>query len=118
MAFDDHVYKLETERYIVIPKSAPHHYGSDEKKLWTIYWIHFRGASAEYMCKNMHKPCTLTDAINSRKFERIALFEELHNALDGAPDLQISNTHQSYCSIFLPLSPISAHSGIYVATMQ
>lgn len=88
VAFDNHVYKLEAEQYIVVPKGVPHYYGSDEEKPWTIYWVCFRGTNAEYMCRDMYKPCTITEAHDSRKADRIALFEELHNTLNGAPDLR------------------------------
>lgn len=97
VSFGDNVYKLEAEQYIVIPKGVPHYYGSDEEKPWTIYWVHFRGENADYMCRNMYKPCKITDANDSRKADRIALFEELYNTLNGAPSLQ----HLEYSSILL-----------------
>ncbi len=97
VSFDKQVYKLEAQQYIVIPKGAPHYYYSDAKDPWTIYWIHFRGTNAEYISRSMHQPCTVSETNDSRKAYRIAIFEELHNTLDGTPDLQ----HLEYSSALL-----------------
>lgn len=73
---------LTKDEFIVIPKSTPHAYGSDEKSPWSIYWIHFDGSKAAFLSQGLCIPSGITPADDSRIAERIDLFEEIFALLN------------------------------------
>jgi len=73
--------KMDTNQVIILPKNNAHAYGSNEKKPWTIYWIHFDGNNAEFFASSLDKPMTICSDNNSRIEERIRLFDEIFETL-------------------------------------
>lgn len=41
--------ELNPNSFTIIPPHVPHHYRSSEKDPWSIYWVHFKGATAELL---------------------------------------------------------------------
>lgn len=77
--------ELEVERgqFIIIPANITHKYGSQEQDPWSIYWLHFKGTSAEHFAQILSKQNT--QYINSIKFsdERIRLFDNIYKTLEN-----------------------------------
>jgi len=69
-------------QYFILPAGISHTYGSDEKKPWTIYWIHFKGKLASIFAKNLNHPIEIRPGIHSRISDRISLFEEIFRTLE------------------------------------
>ncbi len=40
-------YKIEAGDFFIVPKKTVHQYKADVKNPWTIYWMHFRGTTAD-----------------------------------------------------------------------
>ena len=74
-------YKIEPGDFFVIPIKTPHSYIADEFSPWTIYWIHFKGQTAENIVSSMEKRLGLKGFIqhNERALE---LFNEIYNQLE------------------------------------
>lgn len=75
-------YAVGANQYFILPACRPHAYGADEKKPWTIYWIHFGGSLASVYCT--HPICRLTEVkpgMHSRISYRTELFEEIFRML-------------------------------------
>lgn len=68
--------------YFIIPSNTPHHYKTDEKNPWTIYWCHFKGEQADAIVQK------LVDRAGSFKYnidfleERISIFDQLYLNLE------------------------------------
>lgn len=68
--------------YFIIPSNMPHHYKTDEKNPWTIYWCHFKGEQADAIVQK------LIDRAGSFKYnidflgERISIFDQLYSNLE------------------------------------
>lgn len=72
-------YEVEKDQYILIPPHVPYAFGADEKKPWTIYWLHFRGDVSYRFLPSHPLPQTITAGENSRLQDRIQLFEEIYS---------------------------------------
>jgi AraC-like DNA-binding protein len=46
-------YAIVPGDYFIIPSNVPHHYKSDEKAPWTIYWCHFKGEQADAIVQSI-----------------------------------------------------------------
>jgi len=68
--------------FFVIPSNVPHHYKTDEKNPWTIYWCHFKGDQADALVQR------IIDRAGSFKYsvdfleERISIFDQLYLNLE------------------------------------
>lgn len=75
-------FKLGPGDFIFLPAKTKHHYQSDEKNPWSIYWIHFSGSTADEILKTMvfhqgsHKGSV---EIGTR---RVSLFDEIYGNLE------------------------------------
>ncbi|MEG1580392.1 MAG: AraC family transcriptional regulator [Bacteroidaceae bacterium] len=78
----DETFEVKANEYFILPAGVPHAYASDEKELWTIYWIHFKGKLASYFAKQCLSPQTVTPNVHSRISNRIDLFEEIFRTLE------------------------------------
>lgn len=77
----EHEYKVNANQYFIIPSGTPHAYGSDDDDPWTIYWIHFKGESAQYYASDAFEPMNIRPGVHSRISNRMVLFEEIFNTL-------------------------------------
>lgn len=73
--------KIGTNQFVILPKKVAHAYGSEPKKIWTIYWIHFDGEAASFLAEGLNKPTTINPENDSRIQERLLLFEEIFSIL-------------------------------------
>ncbi len=73
---------LYENNYYIIPPDTPHKYASDHNNPWSIYWIHFKGKSANHFVLPYNYPRILTNDTNTRLEDRIRLFEEIYYTLE------------------------------------
>ncbi|WP_300598873.1 helix-turn-helix domain-containing protein [Niabella sp.] len=50
-----HRYTVKPNDFFIIPAGAAHHYGADSKDPWSIYWLHFSGADADFYYRFLTK---------------------------------------------------------------
>ncbi len=80
--------KVNSNQLFILPKNCAHAYGSNSKRPWTIFWIHFDGKDAEYFANGMDKPITIGSDKDSRINDRIRVFEEIFTSLKNGYSLQ------------------------------
>lgn len=75
-------FKLAPGDFIFLPAKTKHHYQSDEKNPWSIYWIHFSGNTSSEILKTM----LLHQASYKGSVEigtrRASLFDEIYGNLE------------------------------------
>jgi AraC-like DNA-binding protein len=82
-------YHIGAGQLFVLPKSVPHKYGAEPTSPWTIYWIHFIGKNADFFYERLR--CisqTMLWNEDTRFADRVALFEELINVIEGYKDYE------------------------------
>lgn len=89
--------EVSKNQYMIIPGGAPHKYGANYKDPWTIYWVHFAGKNAEHFILPYDYPRELSESVNSRFEDRIALFEEIYYSLEE----DFSDQNLEYSSVLL-----------------
>ncbi len=67
---------VSPNHFIIIPKKTPHTYGSNERKPWSIYWMHFDGAAAadlfaRYNVKGARAMPVPYESVIIKKFDQI-----------------------------------------------
>lgn len=72
---------VKANQVLILPKGCAHSYGCKSTHPWTIYWIHFDGAQAEFFAEGFDKPLQIEPEKNSRIEERLKLFEEIFSTL-------------------------------------
>lgn len=77
--------EMEVQRgqYIIIPAEMTHSYGSDENDPWSIYWLHFKGTSADHFAGLLSRQ--YAQFCNTIHFsdERIRLFDGMYSTLES-----------------------------------
>ena len=68
--------------YFIIPSSVPHHYKTDEKNPWTIYWCHFKGEQADAIVQQIINKATSFKCSVDFLEERINIFDQLYLNLE------------------------------------
>lgn len=68
---------IKPDTLVVIPKGVPHTYGSDDKKPWSIFWVHFLGTNAQhYFSTSLADDFSLS--VSMEKLSRVkSLFVEI-----------------------------------------
>jgi len=85
----DHTFEVLPNQYFVLPAKMPHTYWADENDPWSIYWIHFSGALAQYYIKSAPDgPSNVKPALSSRISDRNHLFEEIFLTLSDSHALE------------------------------
>lgn len=49
ISVDGEEFTLTANTYFILRKNTPHRYGSSSKEPWSIYWLHFTGATADLL---------------------------------------------------------------------
>lgn len=81
---DGEEHRVEADQYFILPAGRPHIYASDDRRPWTIYWVHFMGEHAGVYAEGALLPHDVKPGITSRISERGQLFEEIFATLsDG-----------------------------------
>ncbi|MES2112359.1 MAG: AraC family transcriptional regulator [Bacteroidota bacterium] len=68
---------LSASQFIVIPAGTPHRYAANANKPWTIYWMHFRGDSADAMVAELLKNAEQSTGEVSFNETRVKVFENI-----------------------------------------
>ena len=78
---DRHV-TLSASQFMLIPAGTPHRYAADANKPWTIYWVHFRGDSANEIVASTLKNTEQLSKDVSYTETRIRVFENICTNLE------------------------------------
>jgi AraC-like DNA-binding protein len=73
---------LSPAQFIAIPANTPHRYSADEKRPWTIYWIHFKGETAGFIGNLIMKNSEDYKPQLAFSEDRIKLFDEIYLSLE------------------------------------
>lgn len=95
---DNQIQKVSANQVFILPKGKTHCYGSENKKPWTIYWIHFDGEKAGFFAEGFDKPLLVLPEKDSRIEDRFKLFEEIFSTLKNG--YSKSNLDFSNISLF------------------
>lgn len=109
---DHQIQKVLANQVFILPKAKTHSYGSNNKKPWTIYWIHFDGEKAGYFAEGLDKPLLVLPEKDSRIEDRFKLFEEIFSTLKNG--YSKSNLDFSIISLFYFLGSLK-YLGAYRA---
>jgi AraC-like DNA-binding protein len=74
-------YLVEPGEFIIIPMKTAHMYEADQEMPWTIYWIHFKGATSSQIVSTMEKKNGLKGFVHYGK-KNLELFNEIYNQLE------------------------------------
>ena len=68
-------HELKAGQSFIIPAGAPHTYGADGDRPWSLYWVHFKGELAPYFAEGCDRVCSMADPDPDRNTGRTTLFE-------------------------------------------
>lgn len=80
---DDQEYDVKSGQYFVVPAETAHQYGSNEADPWSIYWLHFKGVSANDYTEQLTKNKTQFVASVNFSEERMRLFNFMYTTLEN-----------------------------------
>ena len=75
--------EIKQGQYFIIPANMAHKYGSDESNSWSIYWLHFKGCSADHFTHLLSKQKTQFSGNVNFSDERIRLFNNMYATLEN-----------------------------------
>lgn len=105
----DKHYSVSENQFFFLPAEASHQYGSSEENPWYIYWAHFKGKKANIISHQLEGLHSINIDTNSRINDRIALFDELQNILEGEITEEVVNyanlSFNHLLSTFLYIKP-------------
>lgn len=70
-------------QFVIIPASTTHRYGSDESDPWSIYWLHFKGSSANHFVQLLSRQFTQFSKTIHFSDERVRLFDTIYATLEA-----------------------------------
>jgi AraC family transcriptional regulator, arabinose operon regulatory protein len=75
-------HKIHPGELLVIPPGTPHRYGADEKRPWTIYWVHIKGDNNSLLLSEIGITAAKPVLCLGQEPELLALFEELLDVVE------------------------------------
>lgn len=75
-------YEISPGHFFIVPAGKYNCYAADEKKPWSIYWIHFKGPTADAFVKAFYKKSDSWQGSISYNESRVRLFEEMYRRLE------------------------------------
>lgn len=75
-------YSIKAGDFFIIPKHTAHNYASDEKSPWTIYWVHFKGNTADAIVALTQNQLEGHKGFVHYNEARINLFNNIYNQLE------------------------------------
>lgn len=94
-------YSLKKDNYIILPANTPYSFGANNENPWTIYFMHFRGESANYYHCNSYSPQSIMPEDNSRLQDRLQLFEEIYQCFSRAYTIEYMRYTSACLGLFL-----------------
>lgn len=79
-------HEVKAGQYFILPAGLPHSYGSSSGNPWHIYWAHFIGTKAAAIYESLKGLHTLRPDENTRRTDRIHMFDELLNLMERKTD--------------------------------
>ncbi len=79
-------FEVGKQQFFILPANKAHCYWSDENDPWSIYWVHFRGSNAPAISLSRQGVFSIEEAPNSRKKDRMDLFDEILNIMEKRSD--------------------------------
>lgn len=90
-------YTVEQGEYIIVPAKQPHLYEADESNPWTIFWVHFKGPSADAIVSLFRKKNGSFKGFIGHNEQPLSLFNEIYNQLErGYSDDNLIYSNMSF----------------------
>jgi AraC-like DNA-binding protein/mannose-6-phosphate isomerase-like protein (cupin superfamily) len=77
-----HKYSIEAGEFFIVPPKTAHTYAADEIVPWTIYWIHFKGKTADAINELLRQKYNGHKGFKQYDEKTIRLFNEMYNQLE------------------------------------
>jgi len=93
LTIDNTEYKIGSGDFFTIPMKTKHTYAADEKKPWTIFWIHFKGTSSDQIVSCFRKQNRWKGFVQASE-KSIELFNEMYKQLErgyGSDSMMYAN---------------------------
>lgn len=74
-------YSIEAGEFFIVPAKTAHKYAADETNPWTIYWIHFKGKTADAISELFVQKYNGHKGFKHYNEMTIQLFNEIYNQL-------------------------------------
>jgi AraC-like DNA-binding protein/uncharacterized RmlC-like cupin family protein len=74
-------YPIEAGDFFAVPMKTAHKYAADETNPWTIYWLHFKGSTADAIVDAIKKQTGLKGFLSNNE-KTIELFNEMYAQLE------------------------------------
>lgn len=90
---------LTPNHYVIVPPSKPHHYLSSSNNPWSIYWIHFTGAHADFLYQRYlekARPKNRPIPYEQSWFDIFMKVMDILEASFGEKSLEIANMNIQY----------------------
>jgi AraC-like DNA-binding protein/mannose-6-phosphate isomerase-like protein (cupin superfamily) len=75
-------YSVEGGDFFIIPMKTAHTYTASDENPWTIYWLHFKGSSANELVSLMQKKFNGHKGFIRNNAQNIHLFNEIYHQLE------------------------------------
>ncbi len=79
---NDTHYTINAGDFLLIPAHTPHFYAASDDAAWTIYWLHFRGKTADAITHSINQKFSGYKGFVAYNAKRESLFEELYSNLE------------------------------------
>ena len=90
-------YNVEQGEYVIVPMKKPHIYQADENNPWTIFWVHFKGASADAIVSMFETKHNGFKGFVRSNQQPLSLFNEIYGQLErGYSDDNVIYANMSF----------------------
>lgn len=97
-------YDIEQGEFIIVPMKKPHVYQADEANPWTIFWVHFKGASADAIVSMFETKRNGFKGFIRSNQQPIGLFNEIYGQLErGYSDDNLIYANMSFWHFLVSL---------------
>lgn len=94
---DKQEYKISPGDFYLIPALTRHTYAANADNPWTIFWIHFKGESADDWVKQIHQYLNSYSGFIPDSEKTIRLFNEIYTPLERGYSME----HLMYSNMYL-----------------
>lgn len=75
-------YTVEAGDFFIVPIKTAHSYAADETNPWTIYWMHFKGQTADAIVEQLQQQYNGHKGLKQYNEKSIHLFNEMYKQLE------------------------------------